>query len=535
MAFTATMHHVFRPGGNANNGGGYDPALTGGVDYSNQDAAQETYSGTLTAAGAQATVVLGSGTFSANIKGNVVYVASGTNVTVGRYLVLSRDSDTQITLDRNWCSGAVTAGVGYMGGSMLASVATDAWWDALIDGSKVYFQAGTHALPNSISTTSGTAAAPITVEGFTTTLGDRPRTSRPVLDTNTSGMAVQDFWIFRNLEIENNSVSATYCFQIGEHNVLEDVKVHAKNAGDGLIASSSNGANKFVRCEFISTNGDGFESGNPNHCFIGCIFDGGTGSYGANLSVAPTGGNFCNFTACIFKNGGTGGVFIASTSTNYSFERCLFYNNTTYGLRIAGSTFAELIVLNCAFIGNGTGISFNATQEANFIDYNLYFGNTTNLSNVTQGAHDIIADMIMTDPGNDDFSIPVTSPAFKTAAYLLNNLEIFGDKPGSMNIGPYQDTWNIGAWQKMRADLPIIREKALIIKCGFEEWDQAMNHNNAMIHKRGFPIACGMYGSEYANLAALPDATTMGGVPLSTLDGKLYFSTGTAWEEVDFE
>ena len=68
MAFTATMHHVFRPGGSANNGGGYDPALTGGTDYSNQDAHQELYRGTLQTAGVSAVITLYSGTFAAGIK-----------------------------------------------------------------------------------------------------------------------------------------------------------------------------------------------------------------------------------------------------------------------------------------------------------------------------------------------------------------------------------------------------------------------------------------------------------------------------------
>ena len=72
--------------------------------------AKYTSSSAMTAAGAGA-VMTKTGIFTSSVVGDVVRVTGGTNATAGWYWITTVTDADNVTLDRNWCTGAVTDGV----------------------------------------------------------------------------------------------------------------------------------------------------------------------------------------------------------------------------------------------------------------------------------------------------------------------------------------------------------------------------------------------------------------------------------------
>ena len=154
---TSTVWEI-RTGGSATNGGGF-VAGAAGTDWSQQDAAQYSLTNGVT----NATTTIGTTSASADMVGNIAYVAGGTgSITGAWYQIVSQVTSTSITVDR---LTGLTAGTGVtinVGGA-LNGPGTLFNSGPFVVSNRAYMKAGTY------STAATIAPAPSTGGGYTTT------------------------------------------------------------------------------------------------------------------------------------------------------------------------------------------------------------------------------------------------------------------------------------------------------------------------------------------------------------------------------
>lgn len=152
MAFASSVVWEVRTTGSDNNGGGFD-ATSGipGTDFSQQTAAQITYTDmVIGATTTQFTSVANSP--AASLVGNIINVTSGTGFTVQRVQVLSVTAGVA-TCDKSLGTTASTGGHGSMGGC-LATIARLA--ALMVAGNKGYIQStGTYTTAATITPANG--------------------------------------------------------------------------------------------------------------------------------------------------------------------------------------------------------------------------------------------------------------------------------------------------------------------------------------------------------------------------------------------
>ena len=115
MPLSASQVWEVRTTGSDSNGGGFKAAASG-TDYSQQDAAQVTYSdlviGTTTTQ-----LTSAANPFTSAHVGNIVYVSGGTGFTTGRYEVTAVSAGVA-TMDRSVGTASSTGGIGKLGGAI---------------------------------------------------------------------------------------------------------------------------------------------------------------------------------------------------------------------------------------------------------------------------------------------------------------------------------------------------------------------------------------------------------------------------------
>jgi len=187
-------------------------------------------------------------------------------------------------------------------------------------------------------------------------------------------------------------------------------------------------------CSFIDTTGTGWEFGSavrivrdsefrstegtslyidtcgPQTHIIGCYFH--DSAIGFQSRHSPLGSRllFNIFDTCTTR-----------ASFGNTWRYMLFANNTVYGCTtgvsigdpdiyaIYGSVF-----LNNLFVSNATGLS--RTDASNdYLDYNNWYGNSTDVSNFTKGTHDTAVDPEFTDAAGGDFSLATGSSCIGAA------------------------------------------------------------------------------------------------------------------------
>lgn len=175
----STMEWDVRSTGNATNGGGYDASVAApGTDYSQQDAAQITYTDlVIGATTTQLTSALNA--FGATHPGNVINITSGTGCTTGWYEVVSVSGVTA-TMDRSVGTAASTC-AGKLGGAFVKPA------DAIaitVHGNTVHIKTGTYTVTSALSPNSG--GDRIRIAGFASTHNDGG--SRPTITTATNSI-----------------------------------------------------------------------------------------------------------------------------------------------------------------------------------------------------------------------------------------------------------------------------------------------------------------------------------------------------------
>lgn len=126
MALPAKTHWRVRAGGNALNGGGFCPGGSG-TDYSDFDTPILSPTD-LATTGAVTTVTSAAGGFTVAMEDNIVRIASGTNAIPGYYRMLTYVDANTFVLDRTPASGAMSGGVGRVGGAFATPWGNLATW-----------------------------------------------------------------------------------------------------------------------------------------------------------------------------------------------------------------------------------------------------------------------------------------------------------------------------------------------------------------------------------------------------------------------
>jgi hypothetical protein len=359
MAISANTVWEVRPtNGVDTNSGGFVPGQASpGTDWSQQPGAQYALTG-LTSSAANAVIL--SASAAADMKDNIINVTGGTNATTGHYQIISVIVGVSITVDRNWCTGAVVSGTANIGGAKqtigaMNTILTTTNQNAT--GQIVYVKAeatitigaGITFSPNG-GTTAQTANQLV---GYTSSRTDQGK----VTIQATSGSAFtmltvspSGLLIVRNFIIDGNSrttitglaCNASYaqfedvfvinCTSTGAtftNQQCTAVRMKITGCANAFNCEGGNGPNNFIDCVAYGNTGTGFTA--AVGVFIGCISANNTGA--SSDGFGGTNGLGKNSRCCILIN-------------------CSAYTNGRDGFRLGSTINCPVSIKNCIGYGN---------------------------------------------------------------------------------------------------------------------------------------------------------------------------------------
>lgn len=262
-------------------------------------------------------------------------------------------------------------------------------------------------------TTAGTAGTPVIIEGFTTSVGDGgTATINAGTNALVSGIITaiggNVFHVFKNLRITGGS-------------------------GDGVDLNGETDDGTFwTNCRFDNNTGYGVQGDNA-HVFYLCTADNNTAGgidvdtqltavacqFYTNTGHALWGNGNCTVGFCLFYNNGANRNLRHNSGT---FERAsIIFNNTFDGDNTAGSVgmYSDsteawaMLCLNNIFFDLGDGITCDGNiGKAQIEDYNLFYSNTTNRTNIDTGGNSVAGTGDpFTDSGARDYTLAAGSEA----------------------------------------------------------------------------------------------------------------------------
>lgn len=419
MATQATAVWRVRKAGNAANGAGYDPGISGaGTDYSQQDSPQLSLADV--ACSNTTTVTSATGGFTAAMIGSAMRVSGG-GATAGYYWITARASSTSITVDRS--PGTVSGGTGKVGGganlpSTLAS--------AVVPGNVAYIL-GSAGNASSYPTSSLDYTEP---SFFTPTSGDTTSgwvkwVADPAGPMPTIGSPGLSFY------------NASWQWWEG----LYVVGTSGANGGNGMLNAVSGSINGCILntnsqsgligavvgqgwardCEFYggttaptrSAGAHLIKPGNYGLAIVGCTL-----RYGLDCGVSDTGGAGFVLSDCLIYKCAGNGVEYAGSTVPCAVLGCTIDGNGGHGIALGASSpvasvMCSRILNNVISNHTGTGkagISVASGSAAlnnslKLCDYNDLYNNTSNYSNISAGAHDLALNPQYTNASGGDYSV----------------------------------------------------------------------------------------------------------------------------------
>lgn len=408
-AIPATTVWEVRTTGASTNGGGFNSAR-GGTDYSQQDAAQLSLTDLAMTTGGT-TLTSATGGFTDAMKGNLIYIASGTNFTAGYYEIVSVTDTNTVTLDRD-----ATDGTNGLSGSGKVGGALDSFTNiqgTITSGNIIYIKSGTYTESWSIATGGGSSYTRTKIIGYNSTRDDYPTGSnRPVIDgTGNSNVVTTsarvDMLAFYNLIFQNSSSDVFTRTSYSSYWYVENCRM----TGGGGWGCNSLSVRQFFFCEF-DNNASGGANVVTSYYYCYAHDNSGPGIYR---------GGTVEF--CIADSNSGNGISVGNV---FSCSGNVSYNNTgasTDGIVFTwtGSGYDANTAYNNIAVSNGR-YGINAGLICVFFDYNCYYGNgTAGLNGLTAGSHDVTSDPLLNDPANGDFSLQSGSPA-KDAGFPASSM-----------------------------------------------------------------------------------------------------------------
>jgi hypothetical protein len=393
-AIPATAVWELRTGGSVNNAGCYS-AAGGGVDYTQQDAAQYTYSDLVLVT--TTTVSSASHPFTNADVGNCLRITTSTLGWIPGIYYIQSQSAGIATLDRVAGAMGSTGGTFFVGGAI--SLPT-AMMNFVVNGNTVWFRSGTYTVNAVSNLAAGGGAGKVTISGYGSTRGDNGTATWTTatnnvhllgITGNTKGVEL------RQLTMSNSTTGNNKGNCIGfSENTVELFYIHdmifsgCRSAINQTAASSfaryfienveitgsynsgiiiSRQANLWVNNSYIHNNGsapggeDGIDvSGNFLHYVVLTnVVLSNNQRHGFTLASNSGLGSF-TFQNVVFSGNGSAGLFQSDTVNTSSawFYNCVFWGNGTYGIQWNG-TLPPLMAAqrNNAFGGNGSGAYVN--------------------------------------------------------------------------------------------------------------------------------------------------------------------------------
>lgn len=380
------------------------------VDYSNQDAAEISYTD-MVIGGTTTQYTSAGNPVGKNIIGNYINVTSGTGFTVQRVEVVST-SGTTATCDKSLGTGGSTGGNGALGGALASPGKAGG---IAIGGNDVFIASGTYTITSSssnvaagrITATAGTGTNVVTVwEGFGTIprdMGTPPVISAGAVTNITIISCNVNYCHVNNITVDGNSASTTSGITSGSSPATLVYKCKAQNCTTTGLANG-----RFLQC--VAT---GCVIGFNNiELAVGCE------SY-ANTSHGFVVGPSFSAGVCVdcLSYGNTGastdGFVSASSNSNATFMNCSAYSNGRHGFFANG---IGVIAYNCIAEAN-SGYGFSSTAASFWMKlvncgaYNNTSG-AINTANVLIPATSFVTNTtgsFFTNAGSNDFSLNNTA------------------------------------------------------------------------------------------------------------------------------
>ena len=336
--------------------GYFNPSQTSaGTDYSQQDAAQVSYTDLVVDHTTNTKVTSAGNPFTSAHVGNGLRINSGTGWTTGLYEVVSVTGSTA-TLDRSPAAVDSTDGTGKLGGAIATPGLA---FGSIIAGNTVWlkYSASTYNITSSTANVSGgrlstnvggqSRTQPFIFQGYDVTRGDLT-SNRPTIKAAVNSIIM--------LVINGDMTRVS--------NIIFD-----RGTATGIDCVDVNGTGVTVfRCRAKADNLYGF-LGTDGVCFIGCEAVNGTASYGFNLSTSNALFCVCKGWNGIggFSNGRSALYCVATGITGDGFNMTngdngttwlgnVAYNNTGSGFNFNNGTGGAVAVVNCIAYGH-TGVS----------------------------------------------------------------------------------------------------------------------------------------------------------------------------------
>lgn len=395
MALDKDTNFEVRTTGNDGNGGGFVVG-SGGTDFSQQNAAQYSFSDLASSNGTSSTpsVTSAGHSFVASDVGNIMQITAGTNFTPGFYQILSVGAGAA-TLDRAIGSAASLSGGSYaVGGALLtiqqaynAAAQVSAGSNNSVGG-KIWLKVGTYALTTPVATGQQQYTALI---GYDAAHGDDTG-NRPLVTTatnstqlfNCNGTPTTTYY-FDNINFSNTAGTPEVGMYLSaaSNNARIQVRravfngftnaINGDNAGIHFVwqyvalafveiknctshALALNATNYMLDSCYIHNNTGNSVSGGNSTIIVDTIID----SNGGTCTVA---GDHCIIKNSVFSNtGGAGNGATLNTGTNevsWFISNSVFYGNGGNGIALGAPGRAYIYGYNNAF-GANTGGALSA-------------------------------------------------------------------------------------------------------------------------------------------------------------------------------
>ena len=302
-----------------------------------------------------------------------------------------------------------------------------------------------------IATTITLSPSGDTTNGWITLKGDSTTTRRVItISANSRVFSPSgNLWKIENLQLacsNGTKTNAVGLFIAGGTDLLvrNCILGHATSTLlSGIVRSAGSPMVQLIDVAAISCTSHGVNvDGGIAINAKGCHFD---GNAGAGLQLSSTVRS--TIEDCTITDNTGDGINLGNASTRLDCRNCTIDGNGGDG--IDGTTSVNIAqgitIVNCQITNNiGTGLNFasNANKVVSFVDYNNFFQNGTDRSNMDAGAHDTALDPQYTSAATDDYSIGT-------------NTKAKGFPDATLNIGAGQSATksyvDIGAAQRQEA------------------------------------------------------------------------------------
>lgn len=310
---------------------------------------------------------------------------------------------------------ATVAGAGAKNGAAWATAFDLAALETHVEGSAAagdlyYVAGGTYTLTGNWNTAlDGTAASPIHFIGVKSGTTNEPPivsdwaddTDRPLFAAAANECRFDNYWIIRNIRVTTTEDDG---FRADTGSLIVNCYSNNSSNADRIAIKVAGDQSRIIDCEAESggaTKGRCIGLPNAAARVIGCYcHDGSDGiviSLGAVISF-----NIIDTMDDTGINGGNDHAVVAMNNTIYN---CSVGISETIGTR--------WVVMNNIISDCTTGISWDTEQKSNYFDFNNYYNNTADVSNVTKGPNATAYEPQYTGAG--DFSLNTASDCIGAA------------------------------------------------------------------------------------------------------------------------